>query len=64
MRTVAASSTSIDSSISGFARECRRNGVRIEACVRSAERAGDWEMAAFFRRAQRETHKLAQGARR
>jgi hypothetical protein len=41
-----------DARVAWFAQECRRNGVRIDACVRSAERAGDQEMAAFFRRAQ------------
>jgi hypothetical protein len=47
-----------------FVRQRERNGVRIEACVRSAENVGDREMAECFRRAQREAHKLTGRARR
>jgi hypothetical protein len=63
MSTTAARDT-IDARTAWFARECERNGVRIEACVRSAERVGDREMAAFFRRAQREACELTCGATR
>ena len=64
MSRIAAAATAANPQIEWFARECRRNGVRIEAYVQSAERAGDREMAAFFRQAQREAHKLTGRATR
>jgi hypothetical protein len=36
-----------------FAKECRRNGVRLESCIRRAQLAGDSELVQFFRRSQR-----------
>jgi hypothetical protein len=36
-----------------FAEECRRNGIRVESCIWRAERAGDSQLAEFFRRAQK-----------
>jgi hypothetical protein len=53
-----------DARIAWFAQECQRNGVRIERHIQAAERARDFEMAEFFRRAQREVHKNISGARR
>jgi hypothetical protein len=53
MSTIAVAITDADPRIAWFAHECKRNGVRIETCVQSAERAADREMAAFFRRVQR-----------
>jgi hypothetical protein len=48
-----------DPNIVWFAGECRRNHVKIEALVGHAERIRDLDLAAFFRRAQAVTHKLA-----
>ena len=59
MSVIAASTGDAESSVAWFATECRRNGVRIERHIESAERAGDPEMAEFFRRAQREADQLA-----
>ena len=59
MSVIAASTADAESSVAWFATECRRNGVRIERHIESAERAGDPEMAEFFRRAQREADQLA-----
>ena len=42
-----------DGRVIWFASECRRNGIRLESCVRVAENAGDPELAAFFERARR-----------
>lgn len=64
MRTVAAPTPGIDARVTWFVQECTRNGVRIEGYVRSAERIGDREMAAFFRRALREAHRIASGVGR
>jgi hypothetical protein len=36
-----------------FAKECRRNGVRLESCISRAQLAGDSELVDFFRRARR-----------
>jgi hypothetical protein len=41
-----------DSNVVWFAEQCQTNAVRLEALVKSAERAGDWPLADFFRRAQ------------
>jgi hypothetical protein len=60
MSVIAASTADAESSVARFATECRRNGVRIERHIESAERAGDPEMAEFFRRAQREADQLTQ----
>jgi hypothetical protein len=60
MAVIAASTADAESSVAWFATECRRNGVRIERHIESAERAGDPEMAEFFRRAQREADQLTQ----
>ena len=40
-----------------FAKECRRNGVRLESRIRRAQLAGDLELVQFLRRSQ----KLANG---
>jgi hypothetical protein len=63
MSVIAASTADAESSVAWFATECRRNGVRIERHIESAERAGDPEMAEFFRRAQREADQLAHQGR-
>jgi hypothetical protein len=36
-----------------FATECRRNGVRLESCIRRAQLARDPELVEFFRRSQK-----------
>jgi hypothetical protein len=63
MSVIAASTADAESSVAWFATECRRNGVRIERHIESAERAGDPEMAEFFRRAQREADQLTHQGR-
>ena len=50
-----------DSNIIWFAEECLNNGVRLESYVRTAERAGDWQLAAFFRRALGEARRVQDG---
>ena len=47
-----------DPNIIWFAEECQRNHVRVEALVSHAERVGDSELVAFFRRAQAASHRL------
>jgi hypothetical protein len=41
-----------DPNLVWFAEQCQNNHVRIESLIRSAERARDPDMAAFFRRAE------------
>jgi hypothetical protein len=43
-------STDRDSSIVWFAEQCLSNDIRLEALIKSAERAGDSQLADFFRR--------------
>ena len=47
-----------DPNIIWFAEECQRNHVRVEALVSHAERVGDSELVAFFRRAQAASHRV------
>jgi hypothetical protein len=54
-----------DSSIAWFAEQCLSNDVRLESLIRSAERAGDRQLAEFFRRAHdesRRSHASAEAA--
>ncbi len=48
-----------DPNLLWFAEQCQANHVKFEALVRHAERAHDRELAAFFRRAQAVSHKVA-----
>jgi hypothetical protein len=48
-----------DSSLIWLAEQCQTNNVRLESLARHAERALDPELAAFFRRAQAASQKLA-----
>lgn len=43
-----------------FAEACLSNVLRLEAYIRDADRAGDAELADFFRRAQAESRKGAE----
>jgi hypothetical protein len=42
-----------------FVEQCLSNAVRLEVYIADAERAGDSELADFFRRAQAESRKGA-----
>jgi hypothetical protein len=44
--------TDRDSSIVWFAEQCVSNDVPLEALIKGAERAGDVQLAEFFRRAR------------
>ena len=46
-----------------FAEQCLSNALRLETYVQDAERAGDNELAEFFRRAQGESRKGAEQAK-
>ena len=48
-----------DPNLVWFAEQCQTNHVRIDALIRSAERAHDADMAAFFRRAQSMVRRLS-----
>jgi hypothetical protein len=50
-----------DSNIIWFAEECLNNGVRLESYVRAAERAGDRQLADFFRAALDESRRVQDG---
>lgn len=43
-----------------FVEQCLSNALRLEVYVQDAERAGDSELADFFRRAQAESQKGAE----
>lgn len=43
-----------------FTEACMSNALRLEIYCRDAERAGDTELAEFFRRAQNESRKGAE----
>jgi hypothetical protein len=51
-----------DSNIIWFARECRSNRVALESLIRSAERAGDRDLAEFLRRADEADRRLESSA--
>jgi hypothetical protein len=52
-----------DYNIVWFTEACLSNTLRLETYVQDAERAGDHELAEFFRRAQRESRKGADQAK-
>ncbi|MDQ4051197.1 MAG: hypothetical protein M3237_00655 [Actinomycetota bacterium] len=49
-----------DYNIIWFTEACLNNALRLEQYVADAERAGDQELADFFRRAQEESRKGAE----
>jgi hypothetical protein len=49
-----------DYNIIWFTEACLSNALRLETYIRDAERAGDTELADFFRRAQAESRKGAE----
>jgi hypothetical protein len=49
-----------DYNIIWFTEACLSNALRLETYIKDAERAGDQELAEFFRRAQTESRKGAQ----
>ena len=48
-----------DYNILWFTEQCLSNALRLEIYIQDAERAGDSELAEFFRRAQGESRKGA-----
>lgn len=49
-----------DYNVIWFTEQCLSNALRLETYVKDAERAGDSELADFFRRAQGESRKGAE----
>ena len=49
-----------DYNIIWFTEACMSNALRMETYIKDAERAGDTELADFFRRAQAESRKGAE----
>ena len=49
-----------DYNIIWFTENCLSNALRLEVYIKDAERAGDTELAEFFRRAQAESRKGAE----
>ena len=49
-----------DYNIIWFTENCLSNALRLEVYIKDAERAGDKELADFFRRAQTESRKGAE----
>ncbi|GAA4982146.1 hypothetical protein [Actinopolymorpha pittospori] len=49
-----------DYNIIWFVEQCLANALRMESYAQDAERAGDTELAEFFRRAQGESRKGAE----
>lgn len=49
-----------DYNIIWFTEACLRNALRLETYIQDAQRAGDSELADFFRRAQAESRKGAE----
>jgi hypothetical protein len=49
-----------DYNIIWFTEQCLSNALRLEVYVKDAERAGDKELAEFFRKAQAESRKGAE----
>lgn len=49
-----------DYNIIWFTQQCLSNALRLEIYIQDAERAGDAELAEFFRRAQSESRKGAE----
>jgi hypothetical protein len=53
-----------DYNIIWFTEQCLGNALRLEIYIQDAERAGDSELADFFRRAQTESRKGAEQGKR
>ncbi|WP_367138482.1 hypothetical protein [Saccharothrix sp. HUAS TT1] len=53
-----------DYNIIWFVEACLSNALRLETYIADAERAGDGELADFFRRAQGESRKGAEQGKR
>ena len=53
-----------DYNIIWFTEQCLSNVLRLETYIQDAERAGDQELADFFRRAQGESRKGAEQAKK
>jgi hypothetical protein len=49
-----------DYNVLWFTEQCLSNALRLEIYVKDAERAGDKELAEFFRKAQSESRKGAE----
>ena len=49
-----------DYNIIWFVEQCLSNALRLETYIEDADRAGDGELAEFFRRAQAESRKGAE----
>jgi hypothetical protein len=49
-----------DYNVVWFVEQCLSNALRLEVYVQDAERAGDTQLADFFRRAQNESRKGAE----
>ncbi len=49
-----------DYNIIWFTEQCLSNALRLETYIKDAERAGDDELAEFFRKAQSESRKGAE----
>jgi hypothetical protein len=47
-----------------FTEKCMNNALRLESYIEDANRAGDSELAEFFRRAQNESRKGAEQGKR
>ena len=47
-----------------FTEKCMNNALRLEGYIEDANRAGDSELAEFFRRAQNESRKGAEQGKR
>jgi hypothetical protein len=47
-----------------FTEKCMNNALRLESYIEDANRAGDSELAEFFRRAQSESRKGAEQGKR
>jgi hypothetical protein len=47
-----------------FTEKCMNNALRLETYIEDANRAGDSELAEFFRRAQNESRKGAEQGKR
>lgn len=53
-----------DYNIIWFTETCLSNALRLEVYIKDAERAGDDELAEFFRKAQSESRKGAEQGKR